>query len=143
MIRLNVLVFLLVVTGCAGLQEYDITLNERVVYSPRPLAVDPGITDPALAACVGQTLADQRPSRAAGLDVLICTNAGISHLDGIAAYTGLRQVKFSDNAISDATPLNDLPELRYLDLRGNDGLDCNSIIDLTEIEHYLPEHCAS
>jgi hypothetical protein len=165
MIRKIVLVFLLCLSGCGSLKDYDVTLNDRVVYTPRPLAVDAAITDPALAACIAQTLKDQNLSSPTQLQALICTSAGITSLQGIEIYSAIARLKLSgnkltdvtalqplaalddlwldDNALVDVSVLEALTGLSRLNLAGNPALDCISARTLPIRALTLPEHCES
>lgn len=148
----------------AACQNYDFTVNDKVVYTPKPLFDDYDITDPALANCVQQAIADAKASSASALSVLSCSNAGIEQLDGLAVFTGLRQLKLSHNSISDiselaqlsavtelhldhnqitdALPLAQLPSLQQLDLSANPGLRCPDRNVLLRVEQLqLPGRC--
>lgn len=148
----------------AACQSYDFTLNDKIVYTPKPLFDDYDIVDPALASCVQQAIADARVSSASQLSALNCSNAGIVQLDGLALFTGLRQLKLSANAITDiselaqlsavtdlyldqnqitdALPLAQLPSLQQLDLSANPGLRCpdrNALLRVAQLT--LPDRC--
>lgn len=165
MLRHFVPFLFLCLSACGSLKDYDITLNDRVLYTPRPLTVDPAISDPALADCIGQTLADQQLSASTQLQSLICTTAGIQSLAGLDVYPALRRIKLSGNAVEDVSPLDRLTQLQalwlddnqlvdvgvlaalgsleLLDLEGNPELDCNSARALPVASLQLPEHCGS
>ncbi len=143
MYRPNVLVFFLALAGCGNLKDYDVTLNDRVLYTPRPLAVAQAVADPALAACIGQHLKDQKAASAEQLTALSCTQAGITLLVGIEVYKGLTGIKLTDNDIVDASPLAKLGHLDYLNLNGNDRIDCTTLGDIDASELITPEHCRS
>lgn len=152
---------LVLLGGCQG---YDFTINERVVYSPPKLFRDFAIEDPALRACVEQTIADQGITAAGDLEALNCSHAGISRLDGLAVFTGLRTLRLSsnrvrnlvelgalvaleavylnDNQVVDPVPLYRLGQLREVDLSGNASLVCPRKDGFSEtVEVMLPDHC--
>ena len=52
---LSILLVLLI--GCTNLREYDITLNDRPIYSPASLFTNYTLSDPALAICIEQMIA--------------------------------------------------------------------------------------
>ncbi len=156
---------LLIVLLIAGCGSYDFTVNERVVFSPKPLFTDYEITDPALGECIKQAIVDNTVTSAAQLSVLNCSHAGIQSLAGIGSFTGLTQLKLSSNEFSDLThltplssledvyldnnkienaaPLYDLLSLRLVDLRGNATLRCPASGALLRAEEVrLPRHCA-
>ena len=85
-------------------------------------------------------------------------------LAGLGQFTGIRQLKLSDNAIRnlvelsrltlvealylennqviDPVPLFDLPALQTLDLSGNESLQCPASSALLKVEALtLPGHC--
>ncbi len=151
----------LVLAGCG---PFDVKVNERVVFSPRPLFSDFDLADPALRACVEQAIVDNNVTAAAELAVLNCSNAGISDLSGLAVFTGITRLKLSgntvrnlvelsrlsllqvllldDNAVIDPVPLFDLPALQELDLSGNAELQCPASSALLKVEQLtLPRHC--
>jgi Leucine-rich repeat (LRR) protein len=135
-------VFFLLLSACSSLKDYDVTLNDRVVYSPRPLAVDPAVVDPALADCIAQTLADQAIKSPDKLTDLNCSNAGIARLDGIGVYRRLRQLGLAGNALQSVAPLAGLAELTLLDLSDNSALDCSTLTDLRVDTLRPPAQCA-
>jgi hypothetical protein len=152
---------LLLLTGCGS---YDFKVNERVVFTPKPLFTDYEIADTALNDCIKQAIVDNKISSAAQLSVLNCSHAGIGSLAGIETFTGLSQLKLSSNQFADlshlvplssledlyldnneivnATPLYDLMSLRQVDLSGNSSLLCptsNALLRVEEVR--LPRHC--
>ena len=156
----------LLVVVLAGCDMYDIKVNERVVFSPRPIFTDFETGDTALRACLEQAIADGNVTAAAELTTLNCSHAGIADLAGIATFTGLRQLKLSanqirnlvevarltqlqilyldDNQVVDPVPLYDLPALHTLDLSDNPDLQCPAPGALVKLEDLiLPKHCTA
>lgn len=148
----------------AGCGSYDFTVNDKVVFSPRPLFSDYEIIDAALDACVRQAIADGQVTSAAQLDSLNCSDAGIRDLSGLGVFTGLSRLKLSRNEIRnlmelrtmssleelyldsnrvvDPVPLYDLLSLRMVNLSGNASLQCPSSTALLRArELTLPAHC--
>ncbi|RLQ21938.1 leucine-rich repeat domain-containing protein [Seongchinamella sediminis] len=157
------LITLLLLSG--GCSDLDFKVNDRVVYSPRPLFSDFELADPALQACVEQAVADQKVTLARELTSLNCSHAGISSLEGLELFTGLQQLKLSaneirnlaplgklslletlyldNNQVVDPVPLYELLSLKTLDLAGNGSLQCpagNALFRLDDLS--LPRHCA-
>ncbi len=162
-IRLSVLPFLLLLAAC---ENYDYTLNDRVVYRGRGLLSDYTIVDAGLRDCVAQAIADAGIRQVDELRQLNCSHAGIESLEGLAAFTALTRLKLSDNrirnlmelasltrlqalyldnnAVIDPVPLYRLPDLRLLDLAGNTRLQCPEPGALAQLETLtLPEHCTA
>lgn len=114
--RLLSLLLMLALTSCA---DYDVKVNEKVVYSPPKLFSDFKIADESLQTCVQQTIADQGITKSAQLTQLSCTNGNIRRLEGIERFTALQQLNLSNNALQDIGVLADLPVLQTLLLAGN------------------------
>ena len=152
---------LLVGSGCGDL---DFKVNDRVVYSPRPLFTEFEMADSSLQACIEQAIIDQTVTVANELRTLNCSHAGIGSLLGLEIFTGLKQLKLSSNEIRNLTPLMQLSSLEALyldnnqvvdpvplyellslntlDLSGNSSLQCpggNALFRLAELS--LPDHC--
>lgn len=163
MYRLFVSLFTLPVL-LAACADYDFTVNERVVYTPRELYRDFKVADPALHDCITQTIADRGISAANQLTDLNCSNAGISDLDGLARFSGLLYLRLSSNAIRnlvelqaltslqeiyldhnrvvDPVPLYQLPALDFVDLSHNPDLQCPESAGLLRATTVvLPRHC--
>jgi len=145
-------------------QGYDFTVNDKVVYSPKPLFRDYTTPDPGLDHCLEQAINDGVITAAGQLTSLDCSFAGIESLEGIAAFTELRSLRLSankvrnlgelskiitleelyldDNQVVDPVPLYALPALRRIDLSGNPALQCprpGSFARVTTV--LLPSHC--
>lgn len=138
----------------AACQGYEITVNERPVYTPPPLFTDFSLPDANLQACVDQHIKDQGITSAQQLQTLRCTFAGIQTIDGLALFTGLRQLDLSDNQLTEigelarlsqlqvlnlannqigsAAPLLALVHLKRLSLTGNKGLVCKDLSQLAD-----------
>lgn len=148
----------------AGCQQYDLTVNDRVVYTPRPLFSDFAAADPALQRCLEEAVKYDRVSSASQLRELACPDAGIADLAGLATFTGLRELDLSGNALTDIgelsgvialeeaylddndivdpMPLASLQALDTVDLSGNVHLDCPSRQSLLRVTNLtLPSHC--
>jgi hypothetical protein len=145
-------------------QGYDVTVNEKVVYSPKPLFRDYTTPDAGLRTCLEQAINDGVITNAQQLTSLDCSFAGIEDLEGIAVFTSLTELRLSankvrnlvelgklaglealyldDNQIIDPVPLDQLVALRHLDLSGNPALQCprpGSLAQVTTV--ILPKHC--
>jgi hypothetical protein len=118
-------------TGCG---QYDVTVNERTVYTPTPLLDDFVVEDEALAACLSQTIQDQQVTRINQLRSLRCSSAGIVSLKGLERFSALERLDLSRNAISDLTPLAGLQSLRSLYLRDNQVLSASALMDLAGLD---------
>ncbi len=148
----------------AGCGSYDFTVNDRVVYTPRPLFKDYTIPDPALKQCVDRAVADNNVTHASQLTTLNCSESGIERVAGLGVFTGLELLVLSGNKIRDVTalgsltvlvelhlqdndvidpvPLYQLPALNVLDLSGNPDLRCPASGAFLRVPIVtLPDHC--
>lgn len=150
--------------GCSG---YAFNINDNPVYRPPSLFSAYRIEDRALADCVQQSIEDQRVTEAGQLTQLNCSSAGISTLDGLGTFTGLKAISLADNQLEtieelsqlsrleilvlknnqivSAEPLLALLRLKELDLQGNEALECRDAQQLAnnnEGKVSLPEDCA-
>ncbi len=158
------ILFALLLATSGGCSNYDLTVNEKVVYTPRPLFSDFTVTDDGLRTCIEQAIIDQQVTRPNELLVLNCSAAEIGSLDGLGLFTGLRQLSLASNQIEhlhplaalsslesldltnnrivDPVALYELLSLRVLDLSGNPQLQCpghNALFQLDQL--ILPAHC--
>jgi Leucine-rich repeat (LRR) protein len=159
-------VFLLGISAC---QQYQVSLNDKVVYTPPGVFKNYQIADPALADCVEQTIYDLHATRVEQITRLNCSNAGIKSLAGLDKFYELKALNLADNnltnieeinrlgrlqklilsnnQIKDASPLLHLLHLQDLQLEKNPQLDCTSVIQIAEnlkplkANILLPEHC--
>jgi hypothetical protein len=153
----------LLVSACS---DYEVKFNNRPVYTPKPLFTDYRITDSALEDCVKQTIRDRQVQDLEQLTLLVCTNAGITSLEGLGTFKHLEQLNLAHNAIINLQTLTTLPKLRQLDLsynsvqdtgllatlayleklnlKGNTALDCDQLERLHAITNAVitqPQHC--
>ena len=151
-------------TGCAQLGQYDIKVNNVTVYEPpAPYRVS-GIEDPALAACLSQSLLDIDARIATDLFALNCSDAGIQSLAGLEQFTQIQSMKLSgndirnllvlarltalnqlwldNNDIVDPIPVLRMSHLKELNLAGNARLQCPDPKDVPRhLSLNLPDHC--
>lgn len=152
--------------GCRNLDQYDITLNDRTLYSPRHLFEDYYLSDVALSNCVSQAIKDRQVFAVGGLEVLNCSEAGIQSLSGLSRFSGLKRLKLTDNDIRnlvelsklkklqelrldgnkivDIVPLTILPSLDQVSLDDNPALQCHSLVRFRDqVDVTAPEHCST
>ncbi len=152
-------------SACAG---YDISLNDRLIYTPKALFTDFSLADQALHDCVSQTVEYQKATSAAQLATLNCSGAGIARLTGLQTFGNITHLKLSVNSISnldvlagltklqvlhldenqidDVSVLSALPLLVTLSLEKNPAIDCTALDSLKALRPALniafPAHCA-
>ena len=153
-------------TACKNIDKYDVTFNDRPVYSPQRLFTDYRVSDKALGNCIEQAIEDFEIFTADGLEVLNCSDAGISSLLGLSQFANLRRLKLSNNEIRnlvelsvmtelievqldgnnviDSVPLTSLPRVERINLADNPALQCDGVAKFSSaIQITLPEHCQS
>ena len=151
-------------TLLAGCTNYDFTVNDTLVYSPKTLFSDFDAPDPGLKSCLEQAIIDAKIDEADALKRLNCSHAGIETLQGLETFTGLIQLKLSankirnlaplvglihlqelyldDNVVVDPVPLYPLYTMRTLDLDGNAVLQCPQATAFAHLRSLtLPDHC--
>ncbi|MEH6549526.1 MAG: leucine-rich repeat domain-containing protein [Pseudomonadales bacterium] len=164
--RIKLTIALFITSFLIACADYPMSFNNRNVFEEDPLFTNYEIADVALAACVKQSIADQKASRSNGLLHLNCSEAGIMSLAGIETFYALEHLNVSSNEISKLDEINslgrletldisnnsitsvvrlsDLNHLSKVDLSGNAALDCASTKVLSEIVGSglsLPDHC--
>lgn len=150
----------------SGCSQYDIKVNEQLIYTPKKVFTDFKVSDPNLQTCIDQTLKDQGATSASALTWLVCTDAGITELKGLrtfpqlqllslhsnrisslselATLSELKELNLADNAVVNASGILSLLKLEKLDLRGNPALECRELTQLqrfTQVEVISPKHC--
>jgi len=121
---------LLVLAGC---ENYQVTLNEREIYSPPVLFTDYQIADAGLRACIEQTIIDQSIVRAEQLTALLCTYSGIETLTGLGRFTQLKTINLANNKLKNIKPLMFFGQLQRVDLSDNPNLNCADIRSLAKL----------
>ena len=132
--RLHPLLSVPVLLSVAACGNYDITVNERKVYTPAPLFSDFNLADPALQQCVKQAVIDQKVTAASGLKILNCSHAGVGSLAGLEIFTGLSHLRLSSNAIVDLAPLSSMSSLVTLQLDQNQIRDTAPLLELRSLQ---------
>ncbi|HEY7883594.1 MAG TPA: leucine-rich repeat domain-containing protein [Cellvibrionaceae bacterium] len=128
--RLVLPVTLALLTACSN---YNVSVNDRVVYTPLPLFSDYQLSDDSLAGCVQQTISDEKITSARDLTRLRCTSAGIKDLSGIEKFAALEQLDLSDNELGNIAPLAKLGRLNLLLLRNNQLDDLSPLLPLLKL----------
>jgi Leucine-rich repeat (LRR) protein len=162
--RLFYILACLTLLSLAACQGYDLTVNDKIVYSPPPLFKAFTVPDEALHQCLEQAIIDGAVTAPEQLSALNCSNAGIENLEGLSSFPGIKTLRFSsnkirnlveinkmlaleelyldDNRVVDPVPLYPLQKLRHVDLSGNASLQCPRKGGLDQVETViLPLHC--
>jgi|TARA_B110000238_G_C15941321_1_gene359097 Leucine-rich repeat (LRR) protein len=162
--KLSPIIAAVLLTACA---DYDIKINDNVVYTPPKLLTKMRVADSALNDCMQQTVKDNKITAIEQLINLACTNAGIKNLAGLERFyklevlimndnsitdisllnelSALKTVALANNKITDISRLSDLSYLTKVNLAGNTKLNCETTKVLVDVvdDLSLPEHCTS
>lgn len=106
----------ILIPACSG---YQVSVNDNVLYTPRPLLAVTGVADKNLLGCLKQTIKDEKISEKAQLTRLRCTHAGIDSVAGLEQFYALRELDLSNNAIDDIAAIGRLGKLTTLILTNN------------------------
>ena len=162
--RALLIVLLMSGTGCAELGQHDIKVNNVKVYEPSAPYRVSGIEDPALAACLSQSLLDIDARLSTDLLALNCSDVGIQSLAGLEQFTQIQSMRLShnnirnllvlarltalnqlwldNNDIVDPIPVLQMSHLKKLNLAGNARLQCPDQKDVPRhLSLNLPDHC--
>ncbi len=132
--RTLLIVLLMSGSSCAELRQYDIKVNNVTVYEPSARYRVSGIEDPALAACLSQSLLDIDAQMATDLLALNCSDAGIQSLTGLEQFTQIQLMKLSNNDIRNLLVLRRLTALNQLWLDNNDIVDPIPALQMTHLK---------
>jgi Leucine-rich repeat (LRR) protein len=162
--KLSPIIATVLLTACA---DYDIKINDNVVYTPPKLLTKMRVAESALNDCMQQTVKDNKITAIEQLINLACTNAGIKNLAGLERFyklevlimndnsitdisllnelSALKTVALANNKITDISRLSDLSYLTKVNLAGNTKLNCETTKVLVDVvdDLSLPEHCTS
>ena len=135
----SVLALYLVVLGLTGCAEYSFDINKNEVYTPPTVFTQYAMADPALQACIEQTIKDQKISSRLKVTTLQCSYSGISDLKGLSKFSRIEQLSLKGNDIHQIGELLQLTHLRYLDLSDNPISDCRTLLQLENLvtENFL------
>ncbi|NIB42039.1 leucine-rich repeat domain-containing protein [Pseudomaricurvus alkylphenolicus] len=117
----------LILSGCA---RYQVTLNETPVYTPPPLFTQFDTRDPQLKRCLDQAIKDGQYRSATAVSRLICSHAGLTSLEGIEQFRGLKEIDIRDNRVQSLEPLRYLSQLEVLLVSDNQLSDAAVLLTL-------------
>jgi len=118
----------------SGCQNYQMTLNEAIVYTPPQVFTDFTTQDPRLRNCLDQAIKDQKVTRASDLRRLSCSHAGITSLIGLEIFLGLEELQLSHNNLTQLKPLALLGKLKVLLVDHNKLAHIPEVLTLGKLE---------
>jgi hypothetical protein len=125
------LTLLLSISAC---QKYQVSLNDKVLYTPPGVFKDYQIADPQLADCVKQTIYDLHASKVEQITQLNCSNAGIKSLVGLGKFYALTAVNLADNQLTSIDEIGKLGRLQTLILNNNPIKDMTPLLQLLHLQ---------
>jgi len=133
--RLSVfLLGLIVLLGISACQKYQVSLNDKVLYTPPGIFKDYQIADQQLADCVKQTIYDLHASSVEQITQLNCSNAGITSLTGLGKFYALTAVNLADNQLTSISEISKLGRLQTLILNNNPIKDISPLLHLLHLK---------
>lgn len=90
---------------------YSISVNEQVLYDPRPGNAEIRFEDPGLQSCVNLALRQDPSLAPEDITILSCAGLEIESLEGLSALRGLEYVDVGDNELEHLDALGRLPRL--------------------------------
>jgi Leucine-rich repeat (LRR) protein len=124
---------LIIVSALIGCNNYSVSLNDKVVYTPPELFKDFVIADTHLSDCVTQTILDNHITKVEQLKQLNCSHAGISNLTGLEKFSAIEQLNLAENAITSVSALSNLAQLQVLILRKNNLINAEPLLHLLHL----------
>ncbi len=115
----SIALFTSIIMTHSGCSNYEVSLNDRQLYTPAPLIAKIAAQDTGLRSCLFQTIEDQQLRDPDKLTALGCSSAGISDLQGLNQFPNLTQLHLPKNNISDIEVLYKLPKLESVNLSDN------------------------
>ncbi len=127
----SVLFATLALNGCSN---YQMTVNETVVYDPPTLFTDFTTEDPKLRNCIDQAIKDSNATSPLEVTRLSCTHAGLTSLAGIEQFRGLTELQLSNNSLTNIEPLAQLGRLQLLRLENNQLQQATTLLSLVNLK---------
>lgn len=124
---------LAIISTLMGCNNYSVSLNDKVVYTPPELFKDFVIADTHLSDCVTQTILDNHITKAEDLKQLNCSHAGINNLTGLEKFSAIEQLNLAENTITSVSSLSNLAQLKVLILRKNNLTTAEPLLHLLHL----------
>ncbi len=122
---------ILILLSACSFHPYSISVNNNVLFRPQNSTPLETFSDPALQACVNNYLNENPEESLESLNLLSCTDAGISSLVGLNQLPSLSVVDLSNNDIGDLSPMTSLDNLRVLRISNNRIRDISTLNELS------------
>lgn len=151
-LQVMLFVVLLLLVGCG--RQFSVTLNEQLLYDPRPATALVVVADAGLQSCINMLVRDRQITDVSQIQVLACplleitSLAGIGqlenlrfldlagnqllNLDGLATARSLSSINAPDNRLQDISAILQIPTLSSAVMTGNGLIPCRQLEQLQE-----------
>jgi Leucine-rich repeat (LRR) protein len=113
--------------GACG-HRFSVSLNENVLYDPRPGNAVVTVADSGLQSCINVLMRDREFTDAGSIEVLACPGLEITSLAGIEQLVNLRFVDLAGNELVNMDGLQNLSRLSSVNAPGNRLQDVSALI---------------
>ncbi|MEX1198226.1 MAG: hypothetical protein WEB57_10240 [Pseudohongiellaceae bacterium] len=107
---------------------YSISVNEQVLYDPRPGNPVIRFDDPGLQSCVNLALRQDPSVAPENITILSCAGLEIESLEGLSTLRGLEYVDVGDNELEHLDALGRLPRLVSVRAADNPLTDVSALL---------------
>ncbi|MDO8908067.1 MAG: hypothetical protein Q7W55_06160 [Pseudohongiella sp.] len=122
------LVTLVLLSGCS--RKFSVSLNEQLLYDPRPGNMLVQVADAGLQSCINVLMRDRSLTDPALVQVLACPALEIESLAGIGQLTNLRFLDVAGNLLSNLDGLGGLSNLSSVHAPDNRLLDVSALLSV-------------
>lgn len=126
-VALTVLVLTLIVLNACS-RRFSVSLNDQVLYDPRPGNAVVTVADPGLQSCINVLMRERELTDAAVIEVLACPGLEIASLAGIAQLVNLRFLDLAGNELLNLDGLQSLTRLSSVNAPDNRLQDISALV---------------
>lgn len=123
-----VLATLLVLSACS--RKFSVSLNEQLLYDPRPVNMLVHVADAGLQSCINVLMRDRSLADPALVQVLACPALEIESLAGIGQLVNLRFLDVAGNLLTNLDGLSGLSNLSSVHAPDNRLLDVSALLSV-------------
>jgi hypothetical protein len=120
------LAVLVALSGCG--RKFSVSLNEQMLYDPRPGNVLVHVADAGLQSCINVLMRDRSLADPALVQVLACPALEIESLAGIGQLVNLRFLDVAGNLLTNLDRLSGLSNLSSVHAPDNRLLDVSALL---------------
>lgn len=120
------LVSLLLLGACG--HRFSVSLNEQVLYDPRPGNAVISVADAGLQSCINVLMREREITDVGSIEVLACPGLEITSLAGIEQLVNLRFVDLAGNELVNLDGLQNLSRLSSVNAPANRLQDVSALV---------------